>query len=274
MSFKDILAIVVSGRDVGALNTAEALAAQQGGAATAVLLEVQPDPVSGFDVYVMSEVWAEAVKRAREGYAKEKAKLAARLNQSAQPMRLRSVEIPQALAGPRAAVEARYADLAIMDGPDDALRRTVFEAVLFGAGRPVLLAPAEWPGACGRNVVIGWNASREAARAVADAEPFLDRAERITIVTVDAKPSWSGHGEAPGADIAAHLARRGLKVEVRNVDGMGRDDGSALLEECAAIDADLLVVGGYGRPRLQETIFGGVTQRVAAGAHLPVFLSH
>jgi nucleotide-binding universal stress UspA family protein len=171
-------------------------------------------------------------------------------------------------------VEARYADVTIMDRPDDDLRRSLFESVLFGAGRPVLLAPADWPGPCGRNIVVAWNASREAARAVADAAPLLERAEKITIVTVDAKPSWSGHGEAPGADIAAHLARRGLKVDVRNVDGMGRDDGAAILEECAAIDADLLVLGGYGRPRLQELIFGGVTRHVVTSAHLPIFISH
>jgi nucleotide-binding universal stress UspA family protein len=276
MSFRDILAMVLSAEaDAGALAAAEALAESNGAKATALLLEIQPDPVFGVDVYVVSEVWAQVLARAHEGFLEEKAKLEARLARPARPMALRSVAVPLALTGARASVEARYADIVVMARPDDETRKAMFEGALFGSGRPVLLAPPAWTkGGLGRSIAIGWNAGREATRALADAEPFLDRAETITIITVDAKPSWSGHGEAPGADIAAHLARRGLKVEVRNVDGLGRSEGAALLDECGAIGADLLVVGGYGHARLQEIVFGGVTREVITSSPIPVFMSH
>lgn len=159
--------------------------------------------------------------------------------------------------------------------PNSALRRRMFEGVLFGSGRPLMIVPPDWKaGPIGAHVVIGWNAKREAARALADARPLIERAEKITIVTVDAKPGPSGHGQAPGADVAAHLARCGVNVEVRNVDGMGRDEAAALIDECRALGADLLVVGGYGRARLQEITFGGVTRGLIGSAPLPVLMAH
>lgn len=157
----------------------------------------------------------------------------------------------------------------------DNWRIAVFEGVLFGSGRPVLLVPPSWKGLeLGRNVVVAWNGKREAARALADAAPLLDKADLVTIMTVDAQPSVDGVGPAPGADIAAHLARRGLRVEVRNLDGLGRDSSDILMEGAARIGADLIVMGGYGRARLREWIFGGVTRAVIENAQVPVFMSH
>jgi nucleotide-binding universal stress UspA family protein len=76
------------------------------------------------------------------------------------------------------------------------------------------------------------------------------------------------------ADVAAHLARCGLKVEVRNADGLGRSESQALIEESRALEADLLVIGGYAHARLQEIVFGGVTRDIVRAAPLPLLLSH
>jgi nucleotide-binding universal stress UspA family protein len=220
---------------------------------------------------MMANAWAEMTARAHEGYIDQKANLEARLARASPAMLVRSVAVPSSLARTRAGVEGRYADVVVIAKPDNGVRQAIFEGALFGSGRPVIVAPLDWrKGALGRNIAVGWNGAREAARALQDAGPLLEQADRITIITVDAKSHRSSHG----ADIAAHLARRGLKPEVRNVDARGREEGKALLDECAASGADLLVLGGYGHPRMQEVAFGGVTREVLRSSSIPLFMSH
>jgi nucleotide-binding universal stress UspA family protein len=103
---------------------------------------------------------------------------------------------------------------------------------------------------------------------------LLEIADKVTIVTIDAKPSTFGHGDAPGADVAAHLARCGVAVEVANVDGLGRSEAQSLVAEARAREADLVVLGGYGHARLQQMMFGGVTSEVVSSAPMPLFMSH
>src|SRR5690606_18870663 len=84
----------------------------------------------------------------------------------------------------------------------------ILEATLFTSGRPVLVVPyAGRFESVGSKVLIGWNASREAARAVNDALPMLGRAASVTVLTINPRIGPDGHGETPGADIALHLAR-------------------------------------------------------------------
>ncbi|HYZ84350.1 MAG TPA: universal stress protein [Bryobacteraceae bacterium] len=123
-----------------------------------------------------------------------------------------------------------------------------------------------------RRILVGWNASREAIRAVADALPFLVRAEAIEVLAVDAK-RYRDHGQEPGANIARHLARHGAKVNVRRVSSGGEDIGRELLSRAVSFGADLLVIGAYGHSRLNEWIFGGVTQTILRETGLPVLMS-
>jgi nucleotide-binding universal stress UspA family protein len=152
-------------------------------------------------------------------------------------------------------------------------RNNLFEAVLFGSGRPVLLIPPEWSkGPVGRNIVIGWNGKREASRALADAAPLLDRAERVAVVTVNGNAVRPG--EASGGDVVEYLARRGVRAELHDIGGHGLSEAEALVAEAQKCDADMIVIGGYGRPRLGEIIFGGVTRHLTMTAPVPLFLSH
>lgn len=274
--YKDILAVLTAseGED-GAIAAARALADAGGGAPTALLLEAEPDPPYAADALLISSAWAEVLESAHKDFAAAETKLRARLARETRPWTVRTGRTLAGLLSERAGVEARYADLVVMTRPGGRERMGVLEGVLFGSGRPVLVVPPDWKGAAiGRKVVIGWNAKREAARALADARPLIERADAAFVVTVDAEPDTFGHGQAPGADVAAHLARCGLKVEVRNVDGMGRVESAALLDECRAVGADLLVIGGYGHARVQEMVFGGVTRDLIRAAPLPVLLSH
>jgi nucleotide-binding universal stress UspA family protein len=276
MSYRDILGIVLgAGADESVIAIAAALAEKDNGRATTLLIEPEPEPPYVVDAAVMGSWWAEIVADAHKQFREEESVLEARLAREARPITLRSLKAMASSVPERAALEARHADIVVLGRPVDEERQAIFESVLFGAGRPVVVAPPNWrPGSIGRHVAIGWNAKREAARALADARPMLESADKVTVITVDAKPGAFGHGEAPGADIAAHLARCGLKVDLVNVDSLGRSDAQALVEEARAKEADLLVLGGYGHARLQETVFGGVTREIVRNAPLPLLMSH
>lgn len=177
------------------------------------------------------------------------------------------------------ALHARYADLAVLGQPDpedsQPLAAPILESTLFGSGRPVLVIPyAGRFETLGRRAVVGWNSSREAARAVNDALPLLAGASSVVVTAVNPRKGLDGHGEEPGADIALHLARHGLKVEVEHTLAPEIQAGDLLLNRAAELSADLLVIGGYGHSRLRETILGGVTRTLIKQMTVPVLMSH
>ena len=92
-----------------------------------------------------------------------------------------------------------------------------------------------------------------------DALPFLQTAEQTTVLIVDPQNLGGEIGDQPGADLAAHLARHGARVDVKAVPGGGLAAGDAILAEAADGSADLLVAGGYGHSRLREFVLGGAT---------------
>lgn len=174
------------------------------------------------------------------------------------------------------ALHGRHADLLVLGQaePGSETGAAAIEAALFGTGRPVLLVPHAGRHAVpGRRVLVAWNASREASRALHDALPVMAGAERVTVLTINAEPG-SDHGEEPGADIATHLARHGLTVEVRRVVGADIAAGDLLLNEAADGGADLIVMGAYGHSRFREFMLGGVTRTILAQMTVPVLLSH
>ena len=178
-----------------------------------------------------------------------------------------------------AAVHGRYADLIVLgqlDPDEDASQiRPRPEEVAFLSGRPVLIVPyAGTFAAIGRRVLVGWDGSREATRAVNDAMPLLARAASVTVVTVDAKIGATRHGEVPGADIALHLARHGVTAAVERLTSGGIDIGNVLLSRAADLEADLLVNGAYGHSRFREQLLGGTTRTILASMSLPVLIAH
>jgi nucleotide-binding universal stress UspA family protein len=188
-------------------------------------------------------------------------------------------EIPE---GPDAdpALHARYADLAIFGQLDPERVETEPtrprpEHVAIASGRPILIVP--YAGRfenVGRRVLIAWSATREAARAVADAMPLLVSAELVTVLTVDPREGADGHGELPGADIALHLARLGVKAQIERTVSAGLPVGEVLLSRLADLGADLLVMGAYGHSRAREVLFGGATRSVLRSMTVPVLMSH
>ena len=176
-------------------------------------------------------------------------------------------------------LHARYADLAVLgqEDPDD--RRSsgwtsVLEQALFSSGRPILVVPyAGHFTQVGRRVLIGWNARREAARAVHDALPLIAGADDVTVLAIDPQRGLGGHGEDPAVDIAQHLARHGLRVTAAQMTSGGLEASDVLLNHAADLGADLIVVGGYGHPRAWEMVLGGVTRALLQCMTVPVLMS-
>jgi nucleotide-binding universal stress UspA family protein len=280
MSLKDILAIVLDAdADEPALAMAEQLATAEDAHLSAAFLTALPDEPLAYEPTVVAGVWAELLNRARAQAEDERRKVQARLDASGRPNEMRTVEALGRDLGRVAAVHARYADIAVMARPRDErvtdIRLDMIEGVLFHAGRPALVAPPGWkPGPLGRTVVIAWDASREATRSLAEARAFLGKCSRAVVLTVDAKPKAFGHGEQPGLNIAAHLKRRGVPVEVKNVESGGRPVSAALLEESEALGADLMVMGAYARSRLREMVFGGATRELLESTRIPLLMAH
>jgi nucleotide-binding universal stress UspA family protein len=171
---------------------------------------------------------------------------------------------------------ARRFDLAVLgqtQRDDPTPVETVNETVLFDSGRPVLFVPfIQTQGLKLDRVMLCWDGSRAATRAIADSMPLLHKAGTVEIVIVGDKPSRSD--EIPGADLGAHLARHGLKVEVKRLTAVDIDVASMLLSYAADSDADMMVMGGYGHSRLREFVLGGVTRALLESMTVPVLMSH
>lgn len=178
-------------------------------------------------------------------------------------------------------VNARYADLVVMGQRDPEEQGTgtpgsIVERAVLAVGRPVLVVPYyanAYPN-LGRNVLLAWNGSRESVRAINDALPLLQRAERVVVMVINPGTGQLGHGEMPGADVALYLARHGVKCEARASVALEISAGDELLARASDLSSDLLVMGAYGHSRLQELVMGGVTQTLMEHMTVPVLMSH
>ena len=274
---KDIVANLAVGvsRDV-ATDFAVSVAAMLDSHLTGIAFRYEPlVPLTdryGFPAEVMESQRVENERAAKAAMAKFDD--AAR--RAAVPAESRMLDGPVASAPDVFAKVARRFDLAVMGQPEPetpAFERLIVEAALFDSGRPVLIVPyIQRSGLTLERVMVCWDGSRSAARAVADAMPLLVRAKATEVLTVASEPAKSN--EMPGADIAHHLARHGVKVEVDSIVTVETDVASTILSHAADISADFLVMGGYGHSRLREFVLGGVTRGILGSMTLPTLMSH
>jgi nucleotide-binding universal stress UspA family protein len=171
---------------------------------------------------------------------------------------------------------ARHFDLSVVaqSDPDLALPEDLFiEAALFQSGRPTVVVPYVHKEQLNLgHVLVCWDGSRNAARAVADALPFLLLAKTVEIVMVDRSTGTAD--ELPGVDLAEHLARHDLNIELKRLVAADLDVSNAILSYAADRSADFIVMGGYGHSRLREFILGGVTRGMLQSMTVPVLMAH
>lgn len=278
MTYKDVLAPVIAlEEDEAALTVAAELAAKFEAHATALIVTVRLASEYEPKAHALSEVLADIAKGDQSHAALLAKGLRAWIERAPYPFEVREATIEDAVRYDHILTHARVSDLIVLaqSTGHDRARRALVEDILLKSGRPLLLVPAGKPKArTWKRIAVGWNAKATAVRAISAAMPMLKNAAQVSIITVDAKPTGAGHSPAPGHDIALHLARHGVRAEVRNVDSTGRSDSKALLDEVLAVDADALVLGAYGHARAQEFVFGGVTRDLLANAPLPLLMMH
>ncbi|HIF59623.1 MAG TPA: universal stress protein [Rhodospirillales bacterium] len=172
---------------------------------------------------------------------------------------------------------AKYCDLLVLGQSDSEIDLDMGDypdGIILSAGRPVLVIPRVGKvTSIGERVMIGWDGSAQASRAVHDALPLMKNAEMVNVISIN--PNTTGdHGEEPCADICRHLARHGIKVEAQsmNVDDIGIAD--MLLSRASDKGIDLFVVGAYGHARWRELILGGVTAHMLEHMTRPVLMTH
>ena len=166
--------------------------------------------------------------------------------------------------------EAYYHDVIVM-AREPELAGERIRSVLMQSGRPLLLAPARPEPILGRNIAIAWKAGAEAARAVTAAASWLERAERVFILSVSHHPVGDDRDRLSAERLAASLRWRGLNAEVQTDYATG-PEAQTLQSMACDREADLLVMGAYGHSRLREYVLGGVTQSMLAGSVLPVLM--
>jgi nucleotide-binding universal stress UspA family protein len=179
-----------------------------------------------------------------------------------------------------AVLHARYSDLAIIGQPprDEATAAFASElahAVVTSSGRPVLFVP--YIGSqktLGERVLIAWKDSRESARAVADALPFLKDAKKVHALAIMQDEDTDALELRAEKEVGAFLERHGVTATVRRLVAPDIEAGELLLSQASDLGVDLIVMGGYSRPRLSQLVWGGVTSVMLASMTVPVLMSH
>jgi nucleotide-binding universal stress UspA family protein len=279
MTIKDILVHVdASPAARGRFDLALGLAQPFGARVSALYLIAEPF-MSGASSHAPAEVIHEHLAQA--GAAADKALAAFPAEAERRGVALRLLKesgsldrMPTLLAR-----DGRNSDLVIVGQPDPKTgsgdEALLLEAAFMETGRPALMVPDSAAAAPPfHRLVIAWNASREAARAVHDALPLIQAAKEVVVLVVDPEDIGIALGRTPGSGLVQYLALHGVSARLKSVESGRRHAGETLMAEAKSEKADLLVMGGYGHSKLREALLGGATRTLLAEAALPVLLSH
>lgn len=277
--YKDILVPYINARSADAPLTAAIALAERDPAHVALLVIVDvPAPVPNDWTGMSYSTYLRLHEEAHQRADALSASLRERVANASVPVEVRQADALALYPASTATLHAHYADLAVvpsLTAEDSGQVHDFFQDLLLDSGRPVLVVPPSARMATApKRVVVAWRPTRESARAVHDAMPLLEQAEQVDVLVVDPKVGETAHGEEPGADIAAHLARHGVRVQAVARPSQGASVGAAILDYAERSGADMIVAGGYGHSRLRERMLGGATRDLLHSASLPVLFSH
>jgi nucleotide-binding universal stress UspA family protein len=171
-------------------------------------------------------------------------------------------------------LQSRYCDLVVVGqaSPGYPADDTLPQELILHCPRPVLVIPREGRfERLGERPLLAWDGGMAASRAIAAALPLLRKAALVTLAVFNPQQVYGAHGQQPGADLGAYLARHGVKLDV--VVRQADDVGEGLLSLAAEVDADLLVMGCYGHTRFRELLLGGATRSILNRMTLPVLMT-
>jgi nucleotide-binding universal stress UspA family protein len=219
---------------------------------------------------------AELLNQARTAGDKVEEKLSQRLTRLQKPVELRRFDILNDTAGDVAAREARTADAFVALRPNGASRgaEELVEGVLFGSGRHVWLLPTRKSAkAAFDRILVAWNGSRESARALAEALPYLHKAKEAVVVVIDETSATEGQAIV-GKDAINHLRHHGITAVLHRAIVRDNDIAATLIAEARRLKSDLIVMGGYGHSRLREWLLGGATYKLLHKSPVPLLIAH
>lgn len=260
-------------RSAARIDTAIGLATDHGARLTGLYVVPPINIPAAARAYVSADIIAEQERIAKDVAVQAKAAFQARVEREglASEWRCEKGDIYEIVA-----LHVRYSDIAVIgqtppEAPEGWLFLQIPEQVVMSSGRPAIIVPyaGSYP-VVGKRVLVSWNGSREATRAVHDALPILEKAESVHVLSIN--PGEQHH--IPGADITAHLAHHGVRAEATETNSADIDVGDALLSRAADFAADLVVMGAYGHSRAREWVTGGVTRDMLRHMTTPVLMSH
>lgn len=240
-----------------------------------VLSMAAPPGVGGYGEF-MAEAWLEEREADRKALQAQEEAVRAALATTDVHWSVESEYCEEAGADAVIAGHAFFADLIYLGAETSAqatLRRQIIDGGLFQAPSSILIDPKYRAASLmPATILVAWTSTREAARAVRQALPLLERAGSVRVCLID--PVTAAEGDEPGAQIAAYLARHGVPVTVDVLSSAGRGIPETLVQHAGDVAADLLVMGAYGHSRLRERLWGGVTNWMIENAPLPVLMAH
>lgn len=265
--------------DAAALDAAMVLARAHQAHVTSLVTLEHPMPLVTEFGYVPVESSQRLLDESRVAAEALAARTRAQLAKEDVSSEVRLTEVMLLWSEETAALHARHCDLSVIGGPDPGDTSPHFglnfKSLLMHSGRPLLVVPqGAKVSSPARRVVIAWKPTAEAARAVHEALPLMAASSQVDVLMIDPQVAEGRHGQQPGADIARHLSRHGLTVNVVSSPREGRSDGAAILRHVQDVGADLLVMGGYGHARWREVVLGGATRSILEGARCAVLFSH
>lgn len=260
------------------LEYGQILVPSEGGHLIGVFTNLLPDmsiamPFDGGAAAVV-QIVTELEQQARKDGDAAAGRLADRLTGLQVPTELRRFDETFGTMSIKVTEQARYADLFVATRPygagDTPVWLDLVESVLFGSGRGLLIVPPGYrqQGPM-KSVLVAWNGSREAARALGEGLSLVEKADRTVVLLIDPKPD-----AAMESDIKTHLSRHGVAPEIVSVESQGRRVADVVLDEARQLSADLVVMGGYGHTRLREQVFGGATLDMLTISDRPILLAH
>lgn len=278
MSFKTVFLAVGVTDDDEEITRAAGIADKLGAHLSILILGVAPPPPASPYGVVSNDVWAGEIREGQDE-AQERAR-AVEQQFASGPLSV-SVEsqyVDRGTVGTLAARFARYSDITLVSTQRpgfESMQSWVMNGALFESGRPVLLlpkGPTDFPQVS--RVMIAWDASVQASKAVQASIGLMQAADEVHAVLIDPVPSFDGHGPEPGADLATYLARHGIRTTVHRLPREGRETGATLRRTAADLGVGLVVMGGFGHSRLRQMIFGGTTTNMMKEATVPVLMAH